>query len=227
MDMWSPNTRAVRFPSQQTRIHNLTLEMALVENRANVAGGKGLLSRVASRDKRGAINLFVAGRLRKVHHVAGAGRAGDSQTRDKRTSTWRAQNAAALGFEYVVQHNTTTTTPRHHPPFISFFHFKIKVAYIYTLLQVVHVHSLYIDRANKYWKEKSIRRFPLHIYMELTTTGTKARRLFELIHIHGAPYYRRLFGLNWPLSSITSVNRNAASSSVIPSMCSCGWSSRM
>ena len=70
-----------------------------------------------------------------------------------------------------------------------------------------------------------LRRFPLHIYMELTTTGTKARRLFELIHVD---HLLRLFGLNKPLSSITSFIRSPANSSVIPSMCSCGWSfSRM
>jgi hypothetical protein len=44
----------------------LTLIYPLVENRPFVAGGKGLLSRAAIRDKQGAIKgrPFVAGRLR-------------------------------------------------------------------------------------------------------------------------------------------------------------------
>jgi hypothetical protein len=52
--------------------------MTLVENRAFVAGGKGLLSRAAIRDKEGAIKgpPFVAGRLPPATYSPPRGRRG-------------------------------------------------------------------------------------------------------------------------------------------------------
>ena len=148
--------------------------------------------------------------------------AGGITTRDKRPSTWRAHNASALGFEGC----STPPPPATDRLLFHFFHSKIKVGYICTLLEVVHVHSLYIyiDRSNKYWKQKSIplthiRRFPIYIHGAHDRQAVLTTVYLEVEH---------LFGLNKPLLFITSLTKSPASSSAIPSACSFGWSlSRM
>ena len=139
----------------------------------------------------------------------------------ERCSMWRAQDAAPLGFRGVRQ-GCSHTPP---PPLLFYFFISKEFSYICTLLQALHVHALYIsdnlyyDRANKYIQILSL------IYMELTITGTRARRLFDLLH---GDHQKRIFTLNMPASSIISFIKSSASSSVIPSRCCCGWSfSRM